>query len=104
MSVNKVVIGDTIVIDLSQDTVVPEAVLIGIRFHMPDGTIKEGTLDLSQYLTETGEQTVKNKTISAADNSLPGVALEANSVVLSGETEDNEAFSFDFIIKAKGGS
>lgn len=98
MSVNKVIIGNTIVIDLSQDTVTADDVALGVRFHLPNGEVKEGTLDLTQFLTLDGEQTVTNKTISAADNTLPGVALESKNIQISGTADDGTSFSYTVVV------
>ena len=45
MAVNKVVLGDEVLIDLSKDTVTEEDVVRGKFFHKANGDSAEGTLD-----------------------------------------------------------
>ena len=47
MAVNKVVLGDKTIIDLSEDTVSEEHVVKGIKFHRPDGELAYGELEAS---------------------------------------------------------
>lgn len=44
MAVNKVNFGNETLIDLTSDTVVPEALLTGYTAHKADGTIIQGSL------------------------------------------------------------
>lgn len=52
---NKVEVNGTTVIDLTSDTVTPEALLSGYTAHGSDGAIVVGTLELSQHVEVTGE-------------------------------------------------
>lgn len=99
MSVHKVFIGDRLVIDLSQDTVTENDVLIGVTFHLPNGDVVEGKLDLSNFIDKDSVQTMSNKTISASDNNLVGVALEKNNIQISGVADDGTSFDYTMIIK-----
>lgn len=48
MSINKVVYGTTVLVDLTNDTVRPESMLLGTRAHACNGDMIEGTLNRSQ--------------------------------------------------------
>lgn len=51
MAVNKVVWGNTTLIDLTSDTVTSASVLIGVSFHKPNGEVATGTLQTQTYYT-----------------------------------------------------
>lgn len=48
MSINKVVYGTTVLVDLTNDTVRPESMLLGTRAHARNGDVIEGTMTGSQ--------------------------------------------------------
>ena len=43
MKVNKIILNDQVLMDLSEDTVTPETVSEGITFHGSDGELHTGT-------------------------------------------------------------
>lgn len=49
MAVNKVVLDDNDLIDLTQDTVTPEDVMEGVTFHDASGNVQTGALNLDNY-------------------------------------------------------
>lgn len=51
MAVNKVLWGNTTLIDLTTDTVSSENVLSGVTFHKKDGETASGSLVLQTYYT-----------------------------------------------------
>ena len=46
MAVNKVVYGNTTLIDLTEDTITPEVLMVGYTAHKADGTVIVGTLNV----------------------------------------------------------
>lgn len=77
MAVNKVILGDEELINLTQDTVEPEAVVSGFTFHGSDGQIKEGTL---------GEATHETAGLMSADDKIKLDEMP-ESIVISGTAE-----------------
>lgn len=67
MAVNKVIYGDTTLIDLTGDTVAADKVLSGYTFHDKSGTIDTGTA--GAYVTGT------NLVISSSQGSVSGTNL-----------------------------
>lgn len=77
MAINKVILGNEELINLTQDTVEPGAVVSGFTFHGSDGEIKEGTL---------GEATQEQAGLMSAEDKtkLDGMP---ESIAISGTTE-----------------
>lgn len=75
--INKVVFGDTVLIDLTEDTVTADQVMAGLTVHLSDGRKVEGTMDLSDYLTKGDDQdVVSTKTFIGTTN---GVSFKGSS-------------------------
>lgn len=51
MAVNKVIWGNTTLIDLTSDTVTPDKVLSGVTFHKADGVVASGSVVVQTYYT-----------------------------------------------------
>ena len=77
MAVNKVILGNEELINLTQDTIKPEATVSGFTFHGSDGQIKEGTL---------GEATHETAGLMSAEDKTKLDEMP-ESIVISGTTE-----------------
>ena len=60
MAINKVIYGDTALVDLTNDTVTPESLLSGVTAHQADGTLVVGTLDTAWHTFYSGGNTFRN--------------------------------------------
>lgn len=82
MGKNKIIYGGNVLIDLTADTVEPGKVLLGYKYHGPDGDLHEGacTFDL-----DTSDATVK------ASEVLIGKTAGARGAMLVGEMPNNGA-------------
>ena len=77
MAVNKVNLGNEELINLTQDTIEPGAVVSGFTFHGSDGEIKEGTL---------GEATQEQAGLMSAEDKVKLDGMP-ESIAISGTTE-----------------
>lgn len=48
--VNKVIYGDRVLLDLTNDTVTESSVLKGVTFHKADGSLAVGTLEIQEEI------------------------------------------------------
>ena len=84
MAVNKVIYGETILIDLTPDTVTAEKILTGFTAHDASGTTITGTCS---YDADTQDATVK------VDEILSGKSAYARGAMLTGNMPNNGAVS-----------
>lgn len=81
-SINKVIYGGTILIDLTTDTIAPDKLLAGFKAHMPDGTIQEGTCNFDMSTTDC---------TAVADEILIGKTAGVKGSVVTGTMPNNGA-------------
>ena len=101
MAVNKVVYGDTTLVDLTEDTVTPETLAKGVTAHAADGSLIVGVMELTverieKLSTDTAVELEPNKlyvfpemeslTITLATPSNTAIANEYHFVFQSGAT------------------
>ena len=107
--VNKVVYGNSTVMDISGDTATPSDVLAGATFHDRSGAAQVGTLSLDEFATidllkDTVGWTGKNLLeVSSASQTINGVTFTVNSdksVTVNGtasaQAEFTRAYFADF--------
>ncbi len=93
-NINKVVFGDTVLIDLTSDTISPDKVLTGFTAHDASGTVITGTCS---YDSNTQDATVKvaelisGQTAYARGAKLTGTMPNNGSVSLTIDTRDAAA-------------
>lgn len=74
MAINKVVLGDTTLLDLTNDTVTPETLAEGATAHSASGEIIEGTMPIDnvrygeQSLTDAQKQQARTNIGAAAES------------------------------------
>lgn len=64
--VNKVIYGNQVLIDLTQDTVTPETLASGVTAHSADGSTIVGLLNIVEVdsqLSSTSENPIQNKAV-----------------------------------------
>ena len=101
MDVNKVVYGDTTLIDLTNDTVTPETLAKGVTAHAADGSLIVGVMELTverieKLSTDTAVELESNKlyvfpemeslTITLTEPSNTAIVNEYHFVFKSGST------------------
>lgn len=85
MAVNKVEYsGKGVLIDLTQDTVTPENLLVGVTAHNAAGESISGSVDLNEYLKKTGNTADNTVTFTSGDSTSPAAWTDV-SVMESNE-------------------
>ena len=76
MAINKVIYGNTTLIDLTSDTATQDKVLSGYTFHDASGTLRTGTASSGSSATVLGGTLVAgNPTITFTDNAITATAM-----------------------------
>lgn len=70
MGYNKVTYGDKVLIDLSQDTVIPRRMVKGYTAHAADGSIIEGQYNLPSFTVDPETQILTIVYDNEEDNSI----------------------------------
>ena len=106
MAVNKVVFGDKTLIDLTSDTVTPEALLSGYTAHDKSGALIDGTLELEYNLGIYGLVRLNptNTKYLSISNSHPNISLSISQTAGNVPTAIKVTFYLiKTVISASGG-